>query len=1003
MRRRRSVVLAAVAAPLFLMQLDFSGCIPNLGGTGNPTGGAGFNLPPTVVISADRVRGVAPLTVRFTSANSADDGLIVDRLWNFDDGQSSRDVSPTHVFDRTGTYNVSLTLTDDRGLRASRTIEVAVTQAPVAVISVDRSAAESAPAIFAFDGSQSTDPDGEIVAYQWDFGDGSREVIPAVAHTFATPGTYRVRLTVTDNTGVTGFSDVIIEVGIPKPQFTFLSPPSSISNLVLSPRSLLWMHGVFSVSPNVPRTIVAGLDGDGDPCEAQVALFESLSGFKSKVLLGHTDRVRSAVFSPDGTVLLSAGDDRTLRLFDLTTGNLATTFEGSTAAVTSVAFVPGGTQFVYGQSDGRVFLRNRANGSIVREFVGHTAGVNSVAVSSDGTRLVSGSDDVTAIVWNLSNGAIVRQLVGHTFGVTSVAFAPGNSGLVLTGSIDQSARLWDVASATTLVSFAPVVSGTTLISGHTNAITSVAFSPDATKIATASEDRTAKIWNATGGTELRTLSQHTGRVMAVNWSPDGKKLITGSADGSARIWDAETGQSLQTLRPCTSQINAVAFSPDGSDVLTGVAARNDIRLDVNPATGNDMNLTVPSALQLRDVPPGVYTLWAEVRTDRTQPSRTYAGPTITIVSEFTRSIDTFTPRVPYVNDAASVVLERTGERQVLDLGSLAAGDQVSLSLLSTPGYGSVFAAPFFSLMLLDSEQKVIAWYESRTSTAGACCIGGACTIVEPGTCTIGAGLFFGPGTSCVPASCTTGEAPINAISTLFSADQKLVIGHNSPNHYLVVDSGDSVNIRITRGVGVTKRAQTVFLDYRGAGALSIAGRAPENIPVFSATQVGRPEIETTAIRAAIKAKLQAIFAGFNVNVVTSDETTSPPTPFTTIYFGGTASDGGYGVADAIDPRNNTLAGRGIVATGLVAADFAFLDAATAADILGVLAGHQLGHLFGLRHVDDTTDIMATGRLADGVPTSGQVLKSSLLRAEEQVNAVIGIQDAPQILSEVIGP
>lgn len=221
MRSRRSLILMSLALPVVLMQLDLSGCLPGVGGDGGGGGTTLFNVPPTVVLTADIVRGIAPLTVRFSSAGSTDDGLIVSRLWNFDDGQTSRDISPVHTFQDTGEFIVRITLTDDDGASSSRSIVISVTEAPIAVISVDRTSAASAPAIFNFDGSASMDPDGTIERYHWDFGDGSSELVPVVVHTFATPGTYRVRLTVTDDKGVTGSNDKIIQVGIPQPTITF--------------------------------------------------------------------------------------------------------------------------------------------------------------------------------------------------------------------------------------------------------------------------------------------------------------------------------------------------------------------------------------------------------------------------------------------------------------------------------------------------------------------------------------------------------------------------------------------------------------------------------------------------------------------------------------------------------------------------------------------------------------------------------------------------------------
>ena len=93
---------------------------------------------------------------------------------------------------------------------------------------------------------------------------------------------------------------------------------------------------------------------------------------------------------------------------------------------------------------------------------------------------------------------------------------------------------------------------------------SVAFSPDGTRIATASADGTAKVWDAATGQELFTLVGHTRGVTSVVFSPDGTQIATGSADKTARVWEAATGKLLQTLLGHTEGVTSVAFSPDGT-------------------------------------------------------------------------------------------------------------------------------------------------------------------------------------------------------------------------------------------------------------------------------------------------------------------------------------------------------------------------------------------------------------------------------------------------------
>ena len=96
----------------------------------------------------------------------------------------------------------------------------------------------------------------------------------------------------------------------------------------------------------------------------------------------------------------------------------------------------------------------------------------------------------------------------------------------------------------------------------------VAFSPDGSRVATASYDNTARIWDAKTGEELAVLRGHESDVVDVAFSPDGSRVATASRDNTARLWDAKTGEGLAVLRGHESDVVAIAFSPNGSRVVT---------------------------------------------------------------------------------------------------------------------------------------------------------------------------------------------------------------------------------------------------------------------------------------------------------------------------------------------------------------------------------------------------------------------------------------------------
>jgi len=206
------------------------------------------------------------------------------------------------------------------------------------------------------------------------------------------------------------------------------------------------------------------------------------------------------------------------------------------------------------------------SGGEIREFNGHFKSVTSVAFSPDVKYILTGSWDNTARLWDLESGEEIRIFSGHSSSVDSVAFSPDGN-YILTGSDDSTARLWDVETGKEIRKF----------TGHTDDINSVAFSPDGKYILTGSDDSTARLWDVESGGEIRIFSGRSKSflsslisVFSVAFSPDGKYILTGSWDKTARLWDVETGSEVLKLTETTQNIrSSVAFSPDGNYILTG--------------------------------------------------------------------------------------------------------------------------------------------------------------------------------------------------------------------------------------------------------------------------------------------------------------------------------------------------------------------------------------------------------------------------------------------------
>jgi len=167
------------------------------------------NTSPIAKFSVNPSAGDSTTPFEFDGSSSADsDGQIVDYFWEFGDGGSSHGKMVNHKFQKKKEYNVNLTVTDDGGLKGVANKEVRVFgQKPIVQFSVSPEDGDPGT-LFRFNATGSNDPDGRIVEYRWDFGDGRvRKGDKRIDHKFDSTGTYRVELQVTDNDGLENFTD----------------------------------------------------------------------------------------------------------------------------------------------------------------------------------------------------------------------------------------------------------------------------------------------------------------------------------------------------------------------------------------------------------------------------------------------------------------------------------------------------------------------------------------------------------------------------------------------------------------------------------------------------------------------------------------------------------------------------------------------------------------------------------------------------------------------------
>jgi WD40 repeat protein/serine/threonine protein kinase len=298
-----------------------------------------------------------------------------------------------------------------------------------------------------------------------------------------------------------------------------------------------------------------------DSVDLERALRASLGGWhgRAKLLertLAHGGEVHAVAFGPDGRSLITAGADRTARLWDLAKGAPLLSPMRHPAAVRAIALSPDGKMLATASDDGSVWRWDALAGALAGDPLQHGAAVRAVRFSPDGSRIVTASRSGLPCLWEAATGRLIARAAGRDAEVLAVAFHP--DGTILATASDDG-----------LVRFCETETGTLHRQSlrHDAPVPDLAYSPDGRKLATGCRDGRARIWDASRLTTLAELP-HAAEVGCVAFSPAGQSVATGSHDGTARLWDAETARPIGEPLAHGARVDCLSYNPEGTILAT---------------------------------------------------------------------------------------------------------------------------------------------------------------------------------------------------------------------------------------------------------------------------------------------------------------------------------------------------------------------------------------------------------------------------------------------------
>jgi len=367
-----------------------------------------------------------------------------------------------------------------------------------------------------------------------------------------------------------------------------------------------------SINVHSAPVLSMAISSDGEllatgSADSTIRLWDTKTRQETTRLRGHSSEVRSLAFSPDGTILVSASKDGTVKLWEPAPRPDSETLVGHNRIVHGIVFSPDSKWLIstsYGapavkmwdvgsgldlssalgnppidiafcvdiSPDGKT-LAIGSNDLMLWDMDGKKKidtlahpknNVNEVVFSPDGKTLATQTFKPTFKLWDVENQLELISLEGYGSYYGAIEFSPDGRKLAVPRNADQAITLWDVSVLQSGHGESPEA----ILTGHSEQVNAVAFSPDGASLTSGSDDTTIILWDLTTGHKIVTLTGHTSNVHCLAFSPDGRTLASGGNDGTVRLWNLLLHEQVAVLEEHRSAIWDIAFSPDGNTLAS---------------------------------------------------------------------------------------------------------------------------------------------------------------------------------------------------------------------------------------------------------------------------------------------------------------------------------------------------------------------------------------------------------------------------------------------------